>query len=83
MAAPIPPGQSGMRPLGRRANRAFVVVLLLVSFLLAAGGIYLIVRSANDPEVQERIREIERLEAERNAAADSSAAADTTGTPRQ
>jgi hypothetical protein len=67
MAAPLPPGQSGTRPLGRRANRVFVVVLMVLSILLAVGGVYLIYRSANDPDVQQRIREVQRLEAERNA----------------
>lgn len=65
--SPGRPDQPEIRPLGRSATRRFVILSILFVIAAGVGAGYYFVVSAQQPEVQERIERIRRLEAERDS----------------
>lgn len=60
---PRPPaeaGDRGARPLGKRNTKIFVTAVILFAIAFAVFTVYMVVRTANDPDIQEGIEEYRR-----------------------
>ncbi len=50
-------GDRGTKPMRKRTSRIFVTAAILFAFLFAAFTIYMVTRTANDPDIQQGIEE--------------------------
>ncbi len=65
MANPTPgperdPGTGGTRPMSRRNSRIFVTGAILFALLFALFTIYMVTKTADDPDIQQGIEEFRR-----------------------